>query len=302
MATRALSATAAGSAREGAAGRTAALTSSSGQRFIVTGRNRSDVPHGRRAIPSASSVSTVIAALVGVAGLLILSKPVDGTPAYARLLFASVTATFVVALVSVSVPAIASRLLGSGRLHTTVDPRGFVIIAAAAAVSRILGLEPPLLFALVLTASTSMAVRRATEGRVAVTRILALAALGGLSWTLGTVLPADAPIRFASGLLTETLNLVTAAALGSAALMMLPFGASAGRSLWAASRPAWFAIGFVVLTMELVLLGSGSPTVMATVTAIGSTLAVGCIALSGSVWIWRRYVTPILEDDEETAS
>lgn len=280
----------------------AARSRQRGTRFVVTGRNRRDLPaRDRAAIPSPSTVTTVVAALVAVAGMLILSRPVDGTPAYARLLFASVTATFLVALVSVAVPAVAARIFGAGRIHTTVDPRGFVLIAVTAAASRILGLEPPLLFALVLTASTSLAVRRVTEGRVAATRIVALTVLGGASWLVGSVATAGgfgAVGGFASSLVTETLNLTTAAALGSAAIMMIPIGASAGRSLWAASRPAWFGIGFVVVTIELVLLGSRAPGMPGVVAAVGSALAVTGIALSASVWIWRRYVIPGLAADD----
>ncbi|PSL36415.1 hypothetical protein CLV49_0004 [Labedella gwakjiensis] len=265
-----------------------------------TGRNRRSVTDDERVGPVPSSVTTVVAALIAVAGLLILSKPVDGTPAYARLLFASVTATFLVALVSVAAPAVVARLLGAGRIHTTVDPRGFAIIAVSVATSRILGLEPPLLFALVLTASTALVVRRATEGRVAAARILALAGLGGASWALGSVLSLDG--GFASSLVTETLNLVTAAALGSAALMMIPVGASAGQSLWAASRPAWFGIGFVVVTVELVQLGSRTPEMTSSITSGGTAVAVAVIAVSASLWIWRRHVAPILEDEDTGAA
>lgn len=267
-------------------------------RLGLTGRNRRDVVTAPRVVPAPSSAATVVSALVAVAALLILSKPVDGTPAYARLLFASVTATFVVALVSVAVPAVAARLLGAGRVHVTVDPRGFLVIAATAAVSRLIGLEPPLLFALVLTASTALAVRRVTEGRVAAVRILALAALGGLSWAVGSAIPSVGSVGFASSLVTETLNLLTAASLGSAALMLIPVGASAGRSLWAASRSAWIAVGLVVVTVELVLLGSRTPEMTAAVTGAGAVLAVACIALSASVWIWRRHVAPILAEED----
>ncbi|RUQ99184.1 hypothetical protein [Labedella endophytica] len=289
----------AGAVSRGATGPGATSSSplSSPARFVLTGRNRRDVVTAPRVVPAPSSIPTVVAALVAVAGLLILSRPVDGSPAYARLLFASVTATFVVALASVAVPAVASRLFGSGRVHTTVDPRGFLVIAATVAASRFLGLEPPLLFALVLTASTSLAVSRVAEGRVAGIRILSLAVLGGASWALGSVFPLLGLGGFAASLVTETLNVLTAAALGSAAIMLLPIGASSGRSLWAASRVAWVAIGFVVVAVELVLLGSGTPAMTSAVTSIGSAAAVACIVLCLSVWIWRRYIAPALEEE-----
>ena len=290
-----------------ARGRTAAATRSvtgragglpAAPRLALTGRNRHGALAAPRTTPVPSTVATAVAALVAVSALVILSKPVDGTPAYARLLFASVTATFVVALVSVAVPVVVARVIGAGRVHVTVEPRALLVVAGTAAASRILGLEPPLLLAVVLTASTALVVRRASEGVVAGARIVALAALGGASWALGSVLPATASIGFAWSLVTETLNVLTAASLGSAALLLVPLGATAGRSLWGASRVAWILVGFVVVTLELVLLGSRSTEMTAAVTTAGSVLAIAGIALSVSISIWRRYVAPVLADED----
>lgn len=267
------------------------------RRIVLAGRNRQEIAVTRTAAPAGSSSTsgtTVVFALLAVAALLILSRPVDGTPAYARLLFAAVTATAVIALVSVVVPAMVARWLGGGRLHTTVDPRGFLIVAGAAAASRLVDLDPPVLFALVVTASTAAAVGRATEGRIALARIAGLAVLGVLAGATGMLLSPALQPGFASSLVIETLNVLTAAALGSATIMLIPLGTSTGRALWASSRLGWLALAIVVVALEIALLGSRSTESADAVAALGTIGVVACATLVLSVWIWRRFVTPEL--------
>ncbi|RWZ64649.1 hypothetical protein ELQ92_07865 [Labedella populi] len=283
-------------------GTSAAPVGAPARRVVLTGRNRATAPiarsDGAAESPTSASATTVLFALVAVAGILILSRPVDGTPAYARLLFASVTATAVVALVSVVVPALVARWLGGGRLHIAVDARGFLIVAGTAAASRIFDLDPPALFALVVTASTAAAVGRATEGRVAAARIVGLTLLGVFGWGAGILLAPALQPGFASSLVVETLNVLTAAALGSATIMLIPLGTSTGRSLWAASRIGWLALAVLVVALEISLLGSRSPEAADAVAAIGVTGVVGCCALFLSVWIWRRVVAPELTRED----
>jgi hypothetical protein len=267
------------------------------RRIVLAGRNRRDVVVTRTASPadaSPASATTVVFALLAVAALLILSRPVDGTPAYARLLFAAVTATAVIALVSVVVPSMIARWLGGGRLHTTVDPRGFLIVAGAAAASRLLDLDPPVLFALVVTASTASAVGRATEGRIALSRIASLAVLGVLAGGAGILLSPALQPGFASSLVIETLNVLTAAALGSATIMLIPLGTSTGRALWASSRMGWLALAIAVVALEIALLGSRSTESADAVATLGIVGVVACATLFVSVWIWRRFVAPEL--------
>jgi hypothetical protein len=267
------------------------------RRVVLAGRNRQDLVVTRAATPappSSASGTTVVFALLAVAALVILSRPVDGTPAYARLLFAAVTATAVIALVSVVVPSMIARWLGGGRLHTTVDPRGFLIVAGAAAASRLLDLDPPVLFALVVTASTAAAVGRATEGRIALARIAGLTVLGVLAGGAGMLLSPALQPGFASSLVIETLNVLTAAALGSATIMLIPLGTSTGRALWASSRFGWLALAVVVVTLEIALLGSRSTESADAVTILGVVGVVASATLFLSVWIWRRFVAPEL--------
>jgi hypothetical protein len=271
------------------------------RRIVLAGRNRRDVVATRTAPPTdvaPASATTVVFALLAVAALLILSRPVDGTPAYARLLFAAVTATAVIALVSVVVPAMIARWLGGGRLHTTVDPRGFLIVAGAAAASRLLDLDPPVLFALVVTASTAAAVGRATEGRIALARIASLAVLGVLAGGAGMLLSPALQPGFASSLVIETLNVLTAAALGSATIMLVPLGTSTGRALWASSRFGWLALAIAVVAIEIALLGSRSTESADAVATLGVVGVVACATLFLSVWIWRRFVAPELARDD----
>lgn len=275
------------------------------ERGSIFGRNRSRAelgeadallggrPDDTAATTAEPSRPVWLAPLTGIvaAALVTLSTSITDPGAYLRLLVAVVVA---IALVN-AVWVLAARGLAR-QLHRPVPPVAvrpglLVLVAVAALGSRLFGLEPALLFGLVLGVAIAPEVGRIVRGRIAAVQISATAALGVLAWLLTGILPA--PTGGVSAFLLEGANALAQVGIGSSAIALLPVGGLAGRAIFQWSRLLWTGMSLVVYTLLFALL-----LPVASLVEAGSGLIVATIAalvfavISVSVWLWQRYVEP----------
>jgi hypothetical protein len=246
-------------------------------------------------IPSTRISGWATAAVGAVAVLLVtLSAPVSDAGAYAGVLLAVAAAVAAVNAVWV----LAGRGLAT-HLHLPVPqlvlrPGMLVVVAVAAIGSRLLGLSPALLFALVLGLSLGPHAGRVRRGRISAVQVSAVAALGVLAWLAVGVLPA-ATDPF-TAFLAEFVGVLALAGIGSAAVMLLPIGGLAGRAIAQWSRWLWGGLSLVVYTVLFALLLPVASLVergVGPIVIVG--VAVGFAAASVAFWLWERYVAPALD-------
>jgi hypothetical protein len=256
----------------------------------------SDAPDGATALHAAEAGAAQpvwLAPLVGVAAaaLVTLSTSVHDAGAYVRLLIAVSLAIAGVNAIWVLSARGMTRHLGQPVARTVVRPVLLVVVAAAAIGSRLLGLEPALLFGLVLGAVLPAGMGRVERGRTAAVQLSAVAAAGVLAWLTVAVLPT--PTGVVSAFVVELVNAVALVAIGSTAIALLPFGGLAGRAVLQWSRPLWLAMGLVVYTVLFALLLPVASLVQTGAGAVAAVIAALAFAVVGlSVWLWERYVEP----------
>lgn len=231
------------------------------------------------------------AALVAAATLVMLSGPIDSEPAYLRLLVAVVIALFVVNLVASVGPLWwSSRLL---RVDATLTflPRYLLLVFLTAIGSRVFGVEPALLFGLLGSVTVVAGATPAHRGQLATVRAASLIGLAVLGWFVLGVLPEAASLGTA--LVSEIMNTVVLASIGSAVFILVPIGSTSGRSILVWSPLAWVGLTLAALT---VLFGVLSPVVAVWQSegtiALLWVAAAGFAALSCGAWAWQRYVAP----------
>lgn len=262
----------------------------------LTGRNRVPTHDDPAPLVTAPGKRVTAAVLVAVAGGIVLfASPVQGELEYLRALLASVVAISLVNLVATVATARLAARLPSGAATVALSPRFLLTVAGVAVFSRVLSLEPALLFGIVFTV-TAVSATRSARGIVAGIRIAAVFAVGLLAWLGSTLL--GTPTGFLNSLLAETVNVAAMAGVGSAAILLVPLGRLDGRALLLWSRPLWFGAAFVVLTVLFALL---APVVDVWQTSgdalIGLVVVLAFGALGLSLWIWRRLVQPAMASD-----
>ncbi|WP_158865034.1 Ig-like domain-containing protein [Leifsonia sp. AG29] len=231
--------------------------------------------------------------VVGVlaATLVTLSTSVPDTGAYLRLLLAVLVAVAAVNAVWVLSARVIAPRVGLEAPHVRVRPVALAIVAVTALGSRLVGLEPALLFGLVLGVVFEPHVGRARRGHVAAVQACSVAALGVIAWLTVGLLPAPAGV--VSAFLVELANSLALLGLGSAAVVLLPFGSFSGKAIARWSRWFWLALTLVVYTLLFALLLPVASLVQAGAGLIIVVVAaVVFAALSVSTWLWERYVEP----------
>jgi hypothetical protein len=270
-------------------------------RASLFGRNRArselgeaDALLGGAHTGSAAAAQPVwLAPVVGVtaAALVTLSTSVQDAAAYLRLLTAVTLAVVGVNAIWVLAARGMTRHLGLALARPVVRPGLLAVVAAAALGSRLVGLEPALLFGLVLGAALPKAADRVARGRTAAVQLCAVAALGVLAWLAVGLLPA--PSGEVSAFVRELANSTALIAIGSTAVALLPFGRLAGRSVLRWSRPLWLAMALVIYTVLFALLLPVASLVQAGAGVVAAVVAaIVFAAVSVSVWLWERYVEP----------
>ncbi|MET0713704.1 MAG: hypothetical protein ABWY57_02225 [Mycetocola sp.] len=262
----------------------------------LTGRNRMPTHDDPAPVLAGPGEHVTSALLVGLAAAIVLfATPVHGEPEYLRVLLASVIALATINLVATTVPALFAARLPTGPARIALSPRLLLSVAAVALVSRVLDLQPALLFGIVFTV-TAISGTRSARGIVAGIRIGAVFTAGIIAWLASTLL--GSPPGFFGSLLTETANIAAMAGVGSAAVLLIPLGKLDGRALLVWSRPTWLLSTTVVLTVLFALL---APVFDVWETSgeviVGFLIVLGFGAVGLSLWIWRRLIQPALTAD-----
>jgi len=231
------------------------------------------------------------AALVAAATLVMLSGPVMSQPAYLRLLLAVVIALVLVNLTAAFVPLWwGSRIL---RIDATLTflPRYLVLVAVAAIGSRVLDIQPALLFGLLGSLSAAVGATALQRGQLAAVRAGSLIALAMVGWVVLGVLPGAS--GFGANLIAEVVNTVVLASVGSAVLVLVPLGRTSGRSVLSWSPPVWAGLMVAAFTLLFAVLAPVVDGWQHAGTVPLLWVAAGVFAaLSGGAWAWQRFVAP----------
>ncbi|GAB2511905.1 Ig-like domain-containing protein [Paramicrobacterium agarici] len=273
---------------------TLARRRAAGSAVVFAGRNRS--PHEFDKAPLLAApgrVAMIVIGIVAAGAITIFANPVDGRPAYLRLLIAAVTAAAIINAAAAWLPRILSHAWQCGFTEVRMNPRWLLVVVAAVLASRILDLNPALLFALVTTVRVPTVLSRPVLARLALSRIGAVFLVGVFAWLLASLVPQGG--SFFTQLLIETANITALVGIGSAAIMMVPLGRLSGRAIFAWSRPLWLGSVLAILTALFVMLGPSIENWRATGNILAALALVFAFAALGiSVWLWKRYVQPML--------
>ncbi|MCU1476548.1 MAG: hypothetical protein JWQ64_1241 [Subtercola sp.] len=265
----------------------------------LTGRNRARNEFDTSPELLLNPWLAAVAAVIVSAGIGMLSGPIDSQPAYLRLLLAISIAFAALNAAAVLLPrVIAQRWLGISS-NASFAPRYLLVAAGVALASRLLDLEPALLFGLVFSLSVAETASRTKRAQFAVLQLTALIVCGSLAWLTLVWVPAvgsaAAAIDPVATLTNEALTTLVLGAFGAAAMLVLPFGRLLGKSLFEWSKPAWFVSAVVSFTLlAAVLVPSFEHTGRGVAAAEIVLVGIGFAAVSVSVWAWLKFIAPVL--------
>lgn len=269
----------------------------------LTGRNR------RRELPTSFSTATLdprlAAGLTVAAGAAVvgLAAGLDDEVRYARLFAGIVIGVALVNLLAVVVP---TRLMARSRereARVRMSPRLLLVAVVACAVTRLLGLDPPLVLGVVLVGSIAAAPRSpARHGRtdavddreaglLALVQVVALVAVSAAAWAVHGALPATG--GFVTELALETSATVCLTGLGSLVLALVPVASLPGRRIWAWSRPLHVGLTVVGVAAAAAVLTGGPSSFPVGGAVVAAAVTAGlCVA----VWLWTSFVEVSTED------
>lgn len=165
-------------------------------------------------------------------------------------------------------------------------PLMLAVAAVTALVSRVAGIQPPLVVGIMLAVRFAPTLGTRARGVVSLVEVGAVVVLGFAAWLGQSALgPVDG---FFPSLLSEALSALCIAALGSALIMLLPVNRMPGRLVWAWSRTAWAGVTLVTATVAGVVIAGGSGFPVPWV--IGGALVFA--AVSVGAWAWVHFVEP----------
>ncbi|SMQ68327.1 hypothetical protein SAMN06295943_1756 [Agreia sp. VKM Ac-1783] len=268
----------------------------------LTGRNRSRYQEYDTAptVPWNARVTSAFA-LVASATITVLSAPVTDEPAYLRLLVAVILGVLVVNIVAVLVPKMLARSIFDVTVGVRLRPLFLLISVGATILSRVLDLDPALVFGIVFGLALSLPASRRARGRLAVLQIGALLAVGTTAFLISGSIAAGAGTGTAGAFLAEFVNTVALASLGGAAILLLPIADLPGRHILRWKPIVWSVLALVgftllagVLSSALEGLGGGAGLIVFGLAAL--TFAATCVA----IWIWVRFVRAPAHDESST--
>lgn len=232
------------------------------------------------------------AGLLAATALVTLSSPVENQLAYLRMSLAVLGALLVVGVLAVAVPRVAARRFANVSAVTAFVPYTLLLVAAASVISRLLELQPALLFGVVAMVTVT-AGSAASRGKIAAITVGSLTGVAAIGWLAVGVLPA--PNTAVAAFTAEFVNAVVLVAIGSAAILMLPLGTLPGRMILRWSWGIWLAVAVAVDTVLFaILVPIGRLNTSGTGTILFAVCTIGFAAISVSVWLWQRYIAPAL--------
>lgn len=260
------------------------------RRMGLTGRNRDDLDaeaaeHGTRSPVVLSPVLVAAGTLGGAAVIAALSGGIDTEVRYLRLTAAIAAGLVLLNLMGVLLPARLAARAGATRAVVRLLPGILLVALVAALVSRVGGLQPPLLAGVLIAATAAVTARRRVQAGVAVAQTSAVAALALLGWAAHDLLSPSTGFWMTAA--SETAAAVALGGLGSLLMLLLPVGPLPGRTLYAVSPPAWGAVALVSASVTGAILVAGPAFPMATLTLT----AAACAALLMTAVVWVRWVS-----------
>ena len=235
--------------------------------------------------PLLSPRLTAVLFLVAAVLLAALAGGVQAEARYLRLALAIGLALAALNGVGMLAAKLGGRALGVST-GIRLAPLLLGIAAVTALVSRVAGIQPPIVVGIVLAVRFAPAVGARLRGAVSLAELVAIVALGFAAWLGQSALgPVDG---FFPSLVSEALSALTIAALGSAMVMLLPVNRMPGRLVWDWSRTAWAVLTLVTATVAGVVIAGGSGFPVPWV--IGGALVFAAVCLG--IWAWVRILEP----------
>jgi len=255
----------------------------------LTGRNRLSTERRlvEERLPGIGANPFFIAggALLGAAVLAVLASGIQGEVRYLRLTVAvaiGLTILNVAAVISTRVAGAAVGIASGIRLV----PIFLLVGAATALLSRIGGIQPPLIVGVVVGLTFAAGVPAKARGTVQLVQIIVLTLLAGVAWlVLGAVGSGEG---FWISAINETLSAICLAGLGSALLLLLPVLSLPGRAILEWSPVIWLITTVVVaLLAGVILTGENFPVLL----MAGGALAIAIVSVG--TWGWSRFSQPV---------
>ncbi|UFU02017.1 hypothetical protein LQF12_10890 [Ruania suaedae] len=171
---------------------------------------------------------------------------------------------------------------------------GFILLTAAGALlSRLLSLQPAIIFGVLVMTTFGAGMTSAQRGRLAAAVCAAFTGLGLLAW-LGHGLIAPGATGYGAELLREYLTTLLTGAIGYCVVALLPLTFLDGQRIVRWSRLVWAALYAVVIGLFLLavapLPGSWQEATRAALLWCGAFGAFGVVSVA--VWAWFRFRTP----------
>lgn len=259
-----------------------------------TGRNRAPekVQETDEERPPLNPWITGALPFAAAVGVVMLAGGFTDEPRYVRLTAAVAIGLAVLNVVGVAVATrLGSRLLGvSGRLRFI--PLLLLAAAIAAVLSRVTGIEPPVIAGVLIGVGFLRTVPARAAALVNLIELAALVGLGILGWVAhDSIGPSTG---FWQAFASEITATVAFAGLGSALVLVLPLGRMPGRAIFAWSRVAWAVTLLAVATLASAAFLGGPDGRFPVVASL--VVAVGFAALALATWSWIRFVQPALRD------
>ena len=248
----------------------------------LTGRNRL----GPRVEQTAPTDRRIVGggALAAAALLAVLASGIEGEVRYLRLTLAVALGIAVINLGVVLSTRWMGRSVGVSRSIRLV-PLFLAIGAGTALVSRLAGIEPPLVIGVVVGVTFGAGVAARARGAVQLVQLATLLGLSTVAWVaLGVIGPASGFLMTA---ITETLSAICLAGLGSLMLLMLPVMSLPGRAILEWSPSIWLAMTLLVGTFTAIII-TGEQLPVLVIAGGAAIVAIICFA----TWAWVRFVEP----------
>jgi hypothetical protein len=259
------------------------------RRLSLTGRNRDDLVDEAAEARGPLVLSPYLVAagtLGGAAIIAALSGGIDAELRYLRLTAAIGVGLVLLNIIGVLLPARLAARVGRTRAVVRLLPGILLVALAAALVSRLGGLQPPLLAGVLIAAAAAAGSGRRALAGVAVAQTSGVAALALLGWAVHDLLSPST--GFWMTLASETAAAVALGGLGSLLMLLLPVGPLPGRTLYAVSPPAWAVIALVSAGVTGAILVAGPAFPLAALTLASAAFA----AVLTAAVAWVRWVAP----------